>query len=59
MSSILLIWNLVYTSISIMANHTTPYHRDVNRWQQWLDKLITVGHYPPLDFVIPTLNLWF
>ncbi|KAI6096351.1 hypothetical protein EDD16DRAFT_1500475, partial [Pisolithus croceorrhizus] len=59
MSSILLIWNLVYNSISIMANPATPYHRDVNGQQQWLDMLITVGHYAPLDFVIPTLNLWF
>ncbi|KAI6158818.1 hypothetical protein EDD17DRAFT_1487873, partial [Pisolithus thermaeus] len=59
MSSILPIWNLVYTSVSIMANHATPYHRDVNGWQQWLDMLIMVGHYPPLDFVVPTLNLQF
>ncbi|KAI6162758.1 hypothetical protein EDD17DRAFT_1507887, partial [Pisolithus thermaeus] len=45
--------------ISIMANRATPYHRDVNGQQQWLDMLITIGHYAPLDFVIPTLNLWF
>ncbi|KAI6146253.1 hypothetical protein BKA82DRAFT_3948403, partial [Pisolithus tinctorius] len=24
----------------------------------WYDLLVTVGDYPPLDFVIPTLNLW-
>ncbi|KAI6097425.1 hypothetical protein EDD16DRAFT_1527593 [Pisolithus croceorrhizus] len=59
MSSILPIWNLVYNSISIMANCTTPYHRDVNGQQQWLDMLIMVGHYVPLDFIIPILNLWF
>ncbi|KAI6156212.1 hypothetical protein EDD17DRAFT_1489641, partial [Pisolithus thermaeus] len=52
MSSILLIWNSVYNSISIMANHATPYHRDVNGQQQWLDMLITVGHYAPLDFIV-------
>ncbi|KAI6137281.1 hypothetical protein F5141DRAFT_1060139 [Pisolithus sp. B1] len=37
----------------------TPYHTNVNGWQQWLDMLITVGNYPPLDFVVTTLNLWF
>ncbi|KAI6117125.1 hypothetical protein EDD16DRAFT_1520170 [Pisolithus croceorrhizus] len=59
MSSILLIQNLVYNSVSIITNCATPYHRDVNGQQQWLDMLIMVGHYAPLDFVIPTLNLWF
>ncbi|KAI6101889.1 hypothetical protein F5141DRAFT_1008665 [Pisolithus sp. B1] len=58
MSSILPIWNSVYNSVSIMVNHTTPYHTDINGWQQWLDMLIMVGNYPPLDFVITTLNLW-
>ncbi|KAI6019136.1 hypothetical protein EDC04DRAFT_2576045, partial [Pisolithus marmoratus] len=38
-SSILPIWNSVYNSVSIMANHATPYHRDVSGWQQWLDML--------------------
>ncbi|KAI6161599.1 hypothetical protein EDD17DRAFT_1481306 [Pisolithus thermaeus] len=58
MSSILPMWNSVYNSMSIMVNCTTPYHTDVNGWQQWLDMLIMVGNYPPLDFVITTLNLW-
>ncbi|KAI6156314.1 hypothetical protein EDD17DRAFT_1489456, partial [Pisolithus thermaeus] len=58
MSSILPIWNSVYNSVSIMVNHATPYHTDVNGQQQWLDMLIMVGDYPPLDFVITTLNLW-
>ncbi|KAI6040141.1 hypothetical protein EDC04DRAFT_2567478 [Pisolithus marmoratus] len=59
MSSILPIWNSVYNSVSIMANCTTPYPRDVNGCQQWLDMLIMAGNYPPLDFVITTLNLRF
>ncbi|KAI6130685.1 hypothetical protein EDD16DRAFT_1515368 [Pisolithus croceorrhizus] len=58
MSSILPIWNSVYNSMSIMVNHATPYHTDVNGWQQWLDMLIMVGDYPPLDFIVTTLNLW-
>ncbi|KAI6106026.1 hypothetical protein EV401DRAFT_1873690 [Pisolithus croceorrhizus] len=57
MSSILPIWNSVYNSMSIMVNCATPYHTDVNGWQQWLDMLIMDGNYPPLDFVITTLNL--
>ncbi|KIK20554.1 hypothetical protein PISMIDRAFT_71675, partial [Pisolithus microcarpus 441] len=59
MSSILPSWNSVYNSVSIMVNCATPYHMDVNGWELWLDMLVSVGDYPPLDFVVPTLNLWF
>ncbi|KAI5991004.1 hypothetical protein EDD15DRAFT_2369410 [Pisolithus albus] len=44
---------------SIMVNCATPYHTDVNGREPWLDMLVTVGDYPPLDFVVPTLNLRF
>ncbi|KAI6041602.1 hypothetical protein EDC04DRAFT_2601542 [Pisolithus marmoratus] len=37
----------------------TPYHTDMNGREQWLDMLVTVGDYPPLDFVIPTFELRF
>ncbi|KIK24320.1 hypothetical protein PISMIDRAFT_10309 [Pisolithus microcarpus 441] len=59
MSSILPSWNTVYNSVSIMVNRATPYHTDISGQEPWLDMLVTVGDYPPLDFVIPTLNLWF
>ncbi|KIK22174.1 hypothetical protein PISMIDRAFT_102904 [Pisolithus microcarpus 441] len=59
MSSILPSWNSIYNSMSIMVNHATPYHMDINRQELWLDMLVTVGDYPPLGFVMPTLNLWF
>ncbi|KIK12075.1 hypothetical protein PISMIDRAFT_121512, partial [Pisolithus microcarpus 441] len=59
MSSILPSWNSVYNSVSIMVNRVTPYHTDVNGREPWLDMLVTVGDYLPLDFVIPTLNLRF
>ncbi|KAI6015914.1 hypothetical protein BKA83DRAFT_4129341 [Pisolithus microcarpus] len=45
MSSILPSWNTVYNNI--------------NGREPWLDMLVMVGDYPPLDFVIPTLNLRF
>ncbi|KAI5981387.1 hypothetical protein F5J12DRAFT_788651 [Pisolithus orientalis] len=47
----------MYSSMSMMVNQATCYHRDINGWDPWYDMLVTVGNYPPLDFVIPTLNL--
>ncbi|KAI6039404.1 hypothetical protein EDC04DRAFT_2568459, partial [Pisolithus marmoratus] len=58
MSSALSIWNTVYSSMSIMVNHATPYHMDVNGWSPWLDMLLMVGEYELLNFMIPTLDLW-
>ncbi|KIO03580.1 hypothetical protein M404DRAFT_107466, partial [Pisolithus tinctorius Marx 270] len=57
MSSILPIWSSTYSSMSVMVNRATCYHRDINGWDPWYDMLVTVGDYPPLDFVIPMLNL--
>ncbi|KAI6009979.1 hypothetical protein BKA83DRAFT_4133076 [Pisolithus microcarpus] len=57
MISALSIWNNVYSSMSIMVNRATPYHTDINGRPSWLDMLLTVGDYKPLDFVIPTLDL--
>ncbi|KAI6011639.1 hypothetical protein EDC04DRAFT_2609810 [Pisolithus marmoratus] len=45
MSSILPSWNAIYNNI--------------NGWEQWLDMLLMVGDYPPLDFIIPTFKLCF
>ncbi|KAI6032481.1 hypothetical protein EDC04DRAFT_2605132 [Pisolithus marmoratus] len=59
MSSILWIWKLVYNCTSIMVNCTTPYHTDINGQEPWLDMLMMVGDYMPLDMVIPTLKLQF
>ncbi|KAI6146447.1 hypothetical protein BKA82DRAFT_4015953 [Pisolithus tinctorius] len=33
-------------------------HLDISGWDPWYDMLVTMGDYLPLDFVIPTLNLW-
>ncbi|KAI5991274.1 hypothetical protein F5J12DRAFT_786352 [Pisolithus orientalis] len=57
MSSILPIWSSMYSSMSVMVNQATCYHRDINGWDPWYDMLVTVGDYLPLDFVIPMLNL--
>ncbi|KAI6104915.1 hypothetical protein EDD16DRAFT_1443342, partial [Pisolithus croceorrhizus] len=59
MCSMLPIWNSIYNSMSIMVNCMTPYHTDINGWKPWLDMLVTVGDYPPIDFVTPTLKLRF
>ncbi|KAI5996460.1 hypothetical protein F5J12DRAFT_785428 [Pisolithus orientalis] len=56
MSSILPIWSSTYSSMSMMVNWATCYHRDINGWDPWYDMLVTMGDYPPLDFVIPMLN---
>ncbi|KAI6012804.1 hypothetical protein F5J12DRAFT_781662 [Pisolithus orientalis] len=47
----------MYSSMSMMVNQATCYHRDINGQDPWYDMLVTVGNYMPLDFVIPTLNL--
>lgn len=57
MASALSIWGSVYSSMSVMVNRATPYHTDMNGRQSWLDMLLTVGDYKPLDFVIPSLEL--
>ncbi|KAI6010850.1 hypothetical protein F5J12DRAFT_781824 [Pisolithus orientalis] len=43
--------------MSVMVNWATYYHREINGWDPWYDMLVTMGDYPPLDFVIPMLNL--
>ncbi|KAI6097558.1 hypothetical protein F5141DRAFT_1067212 [Pisolithus sp. B1] len=43
---------------ALLSGALAVMHPYVNGQQQWLDMLITVGDYPPLDFVITTLNLW-
>lgn len=55
--SILPHWSSVYSAMSIMVNRSTPYHTDVNGRSAWLDMLLTVGNYRPLDIIIPTLSL--
>ncbi|KAI6003183.1 hypothetical protein F5J12DRAFT_783627 [Pisolithus orientalis] len=57
MSSILLIWSSTYSSMSMMVNWETCYHRDINGQDPWYDMLVPMGDYLPLDFVIPMLNL--
>ncbi|KAI5987975.1 hypothetical protein F5J12DRAFT_698526, partial [Pisolithus orientalis] len=43
MSSILPIWSSTYSSMSVMVNWATCYHRDINGWDPWYDMLVTVG----------------
>ncbi|KAI6155879.1 hypothetical protein BKA82DRAFT_4011289 [Pisolithus tinctorius] len=43
MSSILPIWSSTYSSMSVMVNRATCYHRDINGRDPWYDMLVTVG----------------
>ncbi|KAI6153820.1 hypothetical protein BKA82DRAFT_170024 [Pisolithus tinctorius] len=53
MQAVLPIWNSVYSSMSLMS----PPHKDTNGRKVWLDTLLTVGRYTPLDFVVPELGM--
>ncbi|KIN95954.1 hypothetical protein M404DRAFT_164623 [Pisolithus tinctorius Marx 270] len=53
MQAILPIWNSIYSSMSLMVNQKSPPHKDTNGQKVWLDTLLTVRCYTPLDFVIP------
>ncbi|KAI6142385.1 hypothetical protein BKA82DRAFT_153695 [Pisolithus tinctorius] len=57
MEVVLPLWNLVYSSMSVMVNHTSPPHKDMNGWKVWLDTLLTIGNYPQLDFLILELGI--
>ncbi|KAI5992380.1 hypothetical protein F5J12DRAFT_786172 [Pisolithus orientalis] len=46
MSSILLIWSSMYSSMSMMVNQATCYHRDINGQDPWYDMLVML-HYNP------------
>ncbi|KAI5997271.1 hypothetical protein F5J12DRAFT_785210 [Pisolithus orientalis] len=50
MSSILPIWSSTYSSMQLVTT-------GINGQDPWYDMLVTMGNYPPLDFVIPMLNL--
>ncbi|KAG9308259.1 hypothetical protein JVU11DRAFT_12146 [Chiua virens] len=43
------LWPCVYNTVSIMVNHCSPYHVDINGKVEWFDQLLTVGQYNGLD----------
>ncbi|KIN97558.1 hypothetical protein M404DRAFT_160058, partial [Pisolithus tinctorius Marx 270] len=59
MQAILPIWNSIYSSMSLMVNQNSPPHKDTNGQKVWLDTLLTVRRYAPLDFIVPELGMQF
>ncbi|KAI6141076.1 hypothetical protein BKA82DRAFT_3957899, partial [Pisolithus tinctorius] len=57
--AILPIWNSIYSSMSLMVNQNSPPHKDTNGQKVWLDTLLTVRRYAPLDFIVPELGMQF
>ncbi|KIO02639.1 hypothetical protein M404DRAFT_147770, partial [Pisolithus tinctorius Marx 270] len=57
MEAILPMWNSVYSSMSVMVNHTSPPHKNMNGQKVWLDTLLTVGNYPWLHFLVMELGI--
>ncbi|KAI6013901.1 hypothetical protein EDC04DRAFT_2530928, partial [Pisolithus marmoratus] len=51
----------VYSGMSVMVNCAAGYHGDINGRDPWLDMLVMVGNYKPVDFILPTLKiqLWY
>ncbi|KIN94590.1 hypothetical protein M404DRAFT_34876 [Pisolithus tinctorius Marx 270] len=58
MEAVLPMWNLVYSSMSVMVNRASPAHKDTNGWKVWLDTLLTIGNYPRLHFLVLELRIW-
>ncbi|KAI6137881.1 hypothetical protein BKA82DRAFT_3994189, partial [Pisolithus tinctorius] len=57
MEVVLPMWNLVYSSMSVMVNCASPPHKDMNGQKVWLDTLLTIGNYPRLDFLVLELGI--
>ncbi|KAI5980638.1 hypothetical protein F5J12DRAFT_732413, partial [Pisolithus orientalis] len=58
MEAVLPMWKLVYSSMSVMVNHTSPAHKDMNGQKVWLDTLLTVSNYLWLHFLFLELRIW-
>lgn len=55
MGEVLPDWGTIFSSISVMVNQETPYHRDHNSPTDGFDLLATVGPYKGSEMSIPTL----
>ncbi|KIK89997.1 hypothetical protein PAXRUDRAFT_152038 [Paxillus rubicundulus Ve08.2h10] len=56
MAEMLRLWPSVFTTVSVMVNHSTPFHRDHNSRVQWYDLFVSIGSYHHTWFNVPTLG---
>lgn len=50
-------WGHPWTALSVMVNRSTPFHRDVNGRNSWMDLLVTVGDYKLGRLELPGLGV--
>lgn len=54
---ILTAWGHPWTAVSVMVNRATPFHRDVNGRNPWMDLLVTIGEYQQGRLELPGLGV--
>lgn len=57
LQEVLEIWGHPWTALSIMVNRATPYHRDTNGRNPWMDLMVTVGEYEHGRLELPGLGV--
>ncbi|KIJ05706.1 hypothetical protein PAXINDRAFT_93088, partial [Paxillus involutus ATCC 200175] len=50
-------WLTVFTTISVMHNRETPFHRDSKLAPQWYDLFLSVGSYTNAILELPSLGI--
>ncbi|KAG1756192.1 uncharacterized protein EDB91DRAFT_1015305, partial [Suillus paluster] len=53
------LWASLFSTLSIMSNWQTPYHRDYLSFPKWFDILTTVENYSNAHMSMPSLQLKF
>ena len=57
MHQALSLWPSAFTNISLIANRSTPPHRDPQSCASWYDVIVNVGQYDQCAMAIPTLGI--
>jgi len=57
MNRALSLWPTAFTNISLIANQSTPLHRDPQSRASWYDVIVNVGEYTDCVMAIPTLGI--
>jgi len=57
MNHTLSLWPTAFTNISLIANQSTPLHRDPQSHASWYDVIVNVGEYTNCVMSIPTLGI--
>ena len=50
-------WASIFSSVSIISNHTAPPHRDRSSRFNWYDMLVTLGSYQNCNLELPGLGI--